>query len=111
MVVYIYSDETMYCGLHGMYNCGVYEVNNLEEANEIGHELAYDVVESYSSISDNYDYDDDDDMEALDESLQWIVWTIKPEAQLKLGIGGLMKESARLDRDSFVDMYCGERID
>lgn len=111
MVVYIYSDEIIYGGLYGMYDCGVYEVNNLEEANEIGREQAYDVVESYSSISDNYDYDDDDDMESLDESLQWIIWTIQPEAQLKLGIDGLMKESARLDRDSFVDMYCGERID
>lgn len=111
MVVYIYSDEAIYGGLYGMSDCGVYEVNNLEEANEIGREQAYDVVESYSSISDSYDYNDDDDMEALDESLQWVIWTIKPEAQLKLGIDGLMKESARLDRNSFVDMYCGERID
>ena len=111
MIVYIYSDELMYCGANGMYECGVYEVNNLEEANEIGHEQAYNVVESYSSISDSYDYDNDNDMETLYESLQWIIWTIQPEAQLKLGIDGLMKESARLDRDSFVDMYCGERID
>lgn len=111
MVVYIYSDEAIYGGLYGMSDCGVYEVNNLEEANEIGHEQAYDVVESYSSISDSYDYDDDDDMKALDESLQWVVWTIKPEILEKLGIDDLMSESARQDRDSFVDMYCGERID
>lgn len=56
-----------------MYDCGVYEVNNLEEANEIGYEQAYNIVESYSSISDSYDYDDDNDMEALYESLQWII--------------------------------------
>ena len=111
MIVYIYSDETIYGGLYGMYDCGVYDVDSIDDANKIGRELAYDVVESYSCISENYDYDDDDDMETLDESLQWIIWTIKPEILEKLGIDDLMKEFARLDRDSFVDMYCGERID
>lgn len=111
MIVYIYSDELMYCGANGMYDCGVYDVDNIDEANEIGRELAYNLIENYNCLSEEYDYDDDDDMEALDESLRWIIWAIQPEAQLKLGVDGLMKESACLDRDSFVDMYCGERID
>lgn len=111
MIVYIYSDETIYGGLYGMYDCGVYDVDSIDDANKIGRELAYDVVESYSCISENYDYDDDDDMEALEESLQWTIWTIAPKALMKMSVDDLMKESARLDRDSFVDMYCGERID
>ena len=110
MIVYIYSDELMYCGANGMYDCGVYDVDNIDEANEIGRELAYDVVENYNCLSEEYGYDDED-MEALEESLQWIIWPIAPEAQMKMSIDDLMKESARLDRDSFVDMYCGERID
>ena len=111
MIVYIYSDELMYCGANGMYNCGVYDIDSIDEANEIGRELAYDVVESYNCLSEEYDYNDEEDMEALDESLRWIIWAIAPEVQMKMSIDDLMKESASLDRDSFVDMYCGERID
>lgn len=43
MRVFIHSFEYMYEGLHGIENYCVCDVNSLEEANEIGHEMAWQV--------------------------------------------------------------------
>ena len=34
MRVYIYATEGTYQGLHGIYNCQVVDVNDIEEAND-----------------------------------------------------------------------------
>lgn len=44
MRVYIYATEGTYQGLHGIYNC---QVNDIEEANDYGYEMAYNVAESF----------------------------------------------------------------
>ena len=47
MRVYIYATEGIYQGLHGIYNCQVVDVNDIEEANDYGYEMAYNVAESF----------------------------------------------------------------
>lgn len=47
MKVYIYATEGTYQGLHGVYNCQVVDVSDIEEANEYGYEMAFNVAESY----------------------------------------------------------------
>ena len=46
----IYACEMQYNGLHGMNDWNVYDCQTYEEACEIGHELSYDVINSYSCI-------------------------------------------------------------
>ena len=97
MLVYIFACETSYCGLHGMYNVDVVEVQDMEEANEYGYEMALGVVESYDC------FDDDEDIE---QELEWRVYKIKE---------GISAEEARAavcshNEEGFVDEYCEEEI-
>ena len=92
MLVYIFACETSYCGLHGMYNVDVVEVQDMEEANEYGYGMAEGVVESY-----DYCFD-----EEIEEELEWRVYKIKE---------GISAEEARAalgshDEESFVAKYC-----
>lgn len=94
MLVYIFACEGSYGGLHGMYNEDVVEVQNMEEANEYGYEMALDVVESYGCF--------DDDDEVVEEELEWRVYKIKE---------GISVEEARAalgshDEEGFVAEYC-----
>ena len=98
MLVYIFACETSYCGLHGMYNVDVVEVQDMEEANEYGYEMALSVVESYDC------FDDDEDIE---QELEWRVYKIKE---------GISAEEARAaacshNEEGFVAKYCeGEAL-
>ena len=97
MLVYIFACETSYCGLHGMYNVDVVEVQDMEEANEYGYEMALGVVESYGC------FDDDEDIE---QELEWRIYKIKE---------GISAEKARAaaclhDKEGFVAEYCEEEV-
>ena len=98
MLVYIFACETSYCGLHGMYNVDVVEVQDMEEANEYGYEMALGVVESYDC------FDDDEDIE---QELEWHIYKIKE---------GISAEEARAavyshNEEGFVAKYCeGEAL-
>ena len=98
MLVYIFACETSYCGLHGMYNVDVVEVQDMEEANEYGYEMALSVVESYDC------FDDDEDIE---QELEWRIYKIKE---------GISAEEARAavcshNEEGFVAEYCeGEAL-
>ena len=98
MLVYIFACETSYCGLHGMYNVDVVEVQDMEEANEYGYEMALSVVESYDC------FDDDEDIE---QELEWRIYKIKE---------GISAEEARAvayshNEEGFVAKYCeGEAL-
>jgi len=53
----IYACEQRYGGLHGMYNYTVeYDITE-QQANEIGHEMSIDVMESYSCIIEDLQED------------------------------------------------------
>ena len=98
MLVYIFACESSYCGLHGMYNVDVVEVQDMEEANEYGYEMALSVVESYDC------FDDDEDIE---QELEWRIYKIKE---------GISAEEARAavyshNEEGFVAKYCeGEAL-
>ena len=98
MLVYIFACETSYGGLHGMYEEDVIEVQNMEEANNYGYEMAQNVVESY----DGFDEDED-----IEQELEWRVYKIKE---------GISAEEARAalgsyDEEDFVAEYCeGEAL-
>ena len=76
-----------------MYNEDVVEVQNIEEADEYGYEMALSVVESYNC------FDDDEDIE---QELEWRIYKIKE---------GISAEEARAalgshDEEGFVAEYC-----
>ena len=93
MLVYIFACEGSYGGLHGMYDEDIVEVQDIEEANEYGYEMAQDVVESY-----DYEYEDED----IEQELEWRIYKIKE---------GISADEARAasrshDEKSFVAEYC-----
>ena len=93
MLVYIFAYEGSYRGLHGIYDADVVEVQDMEEADEYGYEMALGVVESYGC------FDDDEDIE---QELEWRIYKIKE---------GISAEEARAalgshDEEGFVAEYC-----
>ena len=97
MLVYIFACESSYGGLHGIYNADVVEVQDMEEANEYGYEMAEGVVESYDC------FDDDEDIE---QELEWRIYKIKE---------GISAEEARAavcshNEEGFVAKYCEEEV-
>ena len=97
MLVYIFACEGSYRGLHGMYDEDIVEVQDMEEADEYGYEMAQDVVESYDC------FDDDEDIE---QELEWRIYKIKE---------GISAEEARAalgsyDEEGFVAEYCEEEV-
>ena len=93
MLVYIFAYEGSYQGLHGMYNEDVVEVQDMEEANEYGYEMAADVVESYGCFNEEED---------IEQELWWRIYKIKE---------GISVEEARAalgshDEEGFVAEYC-----
>lgn len=97
MLVYIFAYEGSYRGLHGMYDEDVVEVQDMEEADEYGYEIALGVVESYGCS------DDDEDIE---QELEWRIYKIKE---------GISAEEARAalgsyDEEGFVAEYCEKEV-
>ena len=97
MLVYIFACESSYGGLHGMYDEDVVEVQDIEEANEYGYEMAEGVVGSYDC------FDEDEDIE---QELEWRVYKIKE---------GISADEARAalgshDEEGFVAEYCEKEV-
>ena len=97
MLVYIFACEASYGGLHGMYDEDVIEVQDMEEADNYGYEMAQNVVESYDCFDDNED---------VEQELEWRVYKIKE---------GISADEARAalgsyDEEGFVAGYCEEEI-
>ena len=91
MLVYIFA-----CGgLHGMYDEDIVEVQDMEEADEYGYEMAQGVAESY-----DYEY------ENIEQELEWRIYKIKE---------GISAEEARAalgshDEEGFVAEYCEKEV-
>ena len=97
MLVYIFAYEDSYGGLHGIYDADVVEVQDMEEADEYGYEMALGVVESYCCF-----YDEED----IEQELEWRIYKIKE---------GISEEEARAalgsyDEEDFVAEYCEEEV-
>lgn len=93
MLVYIFACECSYGGLHGIYDVDVIEVQDIEEANEYGYEMAQGVVRSYNCF---------DDEEDIEQELEWRVYKIKEGISADEARAALCK----YDEEDFVAKYC-----
>ena len=101
----IYAYESTYGGLHGIYNICVTETDSLDEADDIGEAMAYEVIDSYSHLftSEEEDCDEDDDCEVT--SPEWEYARILPKWD-NIPIETLDAEAAELGYEEFVNKYC-----
>lgn len=102
----IYAYESTYCGSHGIYDICVTEVDSLDEVDDIGETMAYEVIDSYSHLfanDDVYDYDEDDDYEVT--SPEWEYARILPKWD-DISTEALDTEAAELGYKEFVNKYC-----
>ena len=97
MKVFIYAYESSYEGLHGINTLAVVDVDTLAEADEIGFNMAQEVIESY-------DFFDEADEELL-ENCCWDVYVIKDEFQ-SMPTRELDTLCCNLGCDLFTDKYC-----
>ena len=96
----IYAYESTYSGLHGIYDICVTEVNSLDEADDIGETMAYEVIDTYSHLFAN---DEDEEYEAT--SPEWEYTRILPKWD-NISTEELDAEAAELGYEEFVNKYC-----
>ena len=106
----IYAYESTYCGLHGIYDICVTEADSLDEIDDIGGTMAYEVIDSYSHMfanDDVYDYDEDDDCEVISPESEYArilpKWDDIPTETLDA-------EAAELGYEEFVNKYCANEF-
>lgn len=96
----IYAYESTYGGLHGIYNICVTEADSLDEADDIGKTMAYEVIDSYSHLFVN-----DEDEEYETTSPEWEYTRILPKWD-DIPTAELDAEAAELGYEEFVNKYC-----
>ena len=96
----IYAYESTYGGLHGIYDICVAEIDSLDEADDIGETMAYEVIDSYSHLLTN---DEDEEYEAT--SPEWEYARILPKWD-NIPTEELDAEAAELGYEEFVNKYC-----
>ena len=96
----IYAYESTYCGLHGIYDICVTEADSLDEIDDIGETMAYEVIDSYSHLFAN---DEDEEYEAT--SPEWEYTRILPKWD-NIPTAELDAEAAELGYEEFVNKYC-----
>lgn len=101
----IYAYESTYGGLHGIYDICVTEINSLDEADDIGEAMAYEVIDTYSHLftSEEEDCDEDEEYEAT--SPEWEYARILPKWD-NIPTAELDAEAAELGYEEFVNKYC-----
>ena len=96
----IYAYESTYGGLHGIYDICVAEIDSLDEADDIGETMAYEVIDTYSHLFAN---DEDEEYEAT--SPEWEYTRILPKWD-NISTEELDAEAAELGYEEFVNKYC-----
>ena len=101
----IYAYESTYGGSHGIYDICVTEANSLDEVDDIGETMAYEVIDSYSHLftSEEEDCDEDEEYEAT--SPEWEYARILPKWD-DIPTETLDAEAAELGYEEFVNKYC-----
>lgn len=101
----IYAYESTYCGLHGIYDICVTEVDSLDEVDNIGETMAYEVIDSYSHLfaNDEKDCDENEDYEVTYP--EWEYTRILPKWN-NIPTETLDVEAAELGYKAFVNKYC-----
>ena len=112
MRVFVYACEEMYHGLHGIEDMRVVEVESVEEADEYGREMSADIIESFDTIGDFDEYEDEEAYEeAFLDAREWYVYPIDEEKAKGLSIEELDRLASTEGRDYFVEEYCGEMFE
>ena len=96
----IYAYESTYGGLHGIYDICVTEANSLDEVDNIGETMAYEVIDTYSHLFAN---GEDEEYEA--PSPEWEYTRILPKWD-NIPTAELDAEAAELGYEEFVNKYC-----
>ena len=96
----IYAYESTYGGLHGIYDICVTEANSLDEVDNIGETMAYEVIDTYSHLFAN---DEDEEYEAT--SPEWEYTRILPKWD-NIPTAELDAEATELGYEEFVNKYC-----
>ena len=96
----IYAYESTYGGLHGIYDICVTEANSLDEVDNIGETMAYEVIDTYSHLFAN---DENEEYEAT--SPEWEYTRILPKWD-NIPTAELDAEAAELGYEEFVNKYC-----
>lgn len=96
----IYAYESTYDGLHGIYDICVTEADSLDEVDDIGETMAYEVIDSYSCLFTN---DEDEEYEATFP--EWEYARILPKWD-DIPTETLDAEAAELGYEEFVNKYC-----
>ena len=96
----IYAYESTYDGLHGIYDICVTEINSLDEADDIGKTMAYEIIDSYSCLFTN---DKDEEYEATFP--EWEYARILPKWD-NITTAELDAKAAELGYEEFVNKYC-----
>ena len=96
----IYAYESTYDGLHGIYDICVTEAGSLDEIDDIGETMAYEVIDSYSCLFTN---DEDEEYEAIFPG--WEYARILPKWD-NIPTEELDAEAAELGYEEFVNKYC-----
>ena len=92
----IYAYESTY----GIYDICVTEANSLDEVDDIGETMAYEVIDTYSHLFAN---DEDEEYEAT--SPEWEYTRILPKWD-NIPTAELDAEAAELGYEEFVNKYC-----
>lgn len=106
MKVFIYADELMYQGLHGIEDHRVVDCSSLREAEEIGREMSIELIHSYGELEDEYlDENGEFDEEAAYEDCEYSVWHIADE-YLNMDNNELDYIAYTEGVETFVNKYC-----
>lgn len=116
MTYLIYACEQRYMGLHGIYLWDIYDCTDDQDASDIGEEMSYDVMESYSYILSSFmeeakaaaarDPDVDEDEyynELVEENAMWNYWPLKNDKTLEEYKEIIKKE--HLDYKDVIERY------
>ena len=100
---FIYAYDGFYEGLHGIYSY-CFEECTLRMAEDIGHEMSCDVIDSFGFILEEICGEDGTE-EELDEAIQdniaYEVWELRDDAPSFEEL-----EAMNLDPHSYIDDYC-----
>lgn len=101
----IYAYESTYGGMHGISNICVTEVDSLDDADDIGEAMAYEVIDSYSHLFTSDEEECDEDGEYETTSPEWEYARILPRWD-NIPTETLDAEAAELGYEEFINKYC-----
>ena len=100
MKVFIYATEGQYEGLHGVFEHDIVDVNDINEAQEIGRDLATQLIEEFEL---------NEEAEWYEQELYWDIYPIKEEYcdMTNYELGSI---AFSLGYEDFVEEYCNDLI-